>query len=273
MTIPVASTATTRRPVSAARKPTLGVVSFINAWPLYQSLLASNEIVIHREVPARLAGTLIRGECEIALLPIVDYWRYRDTLALVSNACIASDGETMTVRVFSKVPPDQVTTLHTDSHSHTSAILARVIWRELFGREIELIPHDTEATDRDTVADISSVLLIGDKVVHTPPHGFGFEVDLGTAWKRLTGLPFVFAAWYGEKNGDFAAMAETLEASRDAGTANAEHIAQEKAAEHGWPQHVALHYLRDVMRYTLTDDMRTAMERFFDLAVRHGYLS
>ena len=42
---------------------------------------------------------------------------------------------------------------------------------------------------------MAAMLLIGDKVVTREPRGMGFQLDLGAAWKELTGLPFVFAVW------------------------------------------------------------------------------
>ncbi len=250
---------------------TLGVVSFLNARPLVDSLVGRPDAIVKPAVPAKLAAMMDRGACEVALLPIVDYWRSRDRLERISDACIASEGETLTVRVFSKVPPDKLVRLHADVHSHTSVILARAIWRELYDRRLDIHPYDADARHDDADAT-EAILLIGDKVVCDVPRGFGFQVDLGSAWQHLTGLPFVFAAWYGPRGGDHRALAETLEAARDAGVAHAERIAAEQAPIHGWPQALAVRYLRDIMRYRLTDAMRTAMDRFFQLIERDGLL-
>src|SRR5262245_43961318 len=89
----------------------LGVVSFLNARPLVDALLGRADCVVRPAVPAKLAAMLAEGACDVALLPVVDYYRGRERLAAVSDACIASDGETMTVRVFSRVPPDKLTRL------------------------------------------------------------------------------------------------------------------------------------------------------------------
>lgn len=246
----------------------LGIVSFLNARPLAAGLLDRPGIVLQPAVPSRLAAMLVGGACDVGLLPVVDLYRHRRTLVGVSNACIASDGETLTVRVFSRVPPDQIKVLHADGDSHTSVILAQVLWREMYGRTLMMEPHrNTGGSPPD------AVLLIGDKVVCEAPRGYGFEVDLGAAWKHLTGLPFVFAAWFGQRNTDHTATAALLEASRDAGVRDVEAIAARFAPHHGWPGALALTYLRDIMRYTLTNDMRLGMDRFFALSERHGLLS
>lgn len=270
---------------------TLGVVSFLNARPLIEHLLGREDLVIRPAVPSALSEMLARGDCAAALMPIVDFFRARGALRPLGDACIASDGETMTVRVYSRVPPDRVRRLCVDGDSHTSVILAQVVWRELYGAALEIAPHhrprtgDSQQTappmprdagaphaERPDPDNDAAVLLIGDKVVTDAPRGFGFEVDLGAAWKHLTGLPFVFAAWYGPKDSDLSGLATVLDAARDRGVADAERIARERAGQHGWPIETAVTYLRDVMKYRITPDMREAIERFFALAGRHGVL-
>jgi len=66
-----------------------------------------------------------------------------------------------------------------------------VIWRERFGRS----PAISSLSSAADPTQCEAVLLIGDKVVKNRPTGFEVEIDLGTEWKTLTGLPFVFAVW------------------------------------------------------------------------------
>ncbi len=241
---------------------TLGAVSFLNARPLVDALVDREGIVVRPAVPSRLAAMLESGACDAALMPVVDYWRRRNVLQRVSDACIASSGETMTVRVYSKVPPDKMERLHVDTHSHTSLVLARVIWREMYGRRLDLRPFDADDVNGPK-DDVEGVLLIGDKVASSRRHGFGFEVDLGAAWMHLTGLPFVFAAWYAPRDCDCTVLSKALEQARDKGVADAARIASEQGPLHGWPVQLAQKYLCGIMQYKLTDSMRAAMDRFF----------
>lgn len=225
-------------------------------------------MAVRPEVPSRLIGMLDGGECEAALLPVVDYWRNRERLRAVSDGCIASDGETLTVRVYSRRPPDRVERLHVDGDSHTSVVLARLIWLELYDRRVEVVAWGGGTPDDDRSVD--AILLIGDKVVTRAPRGFGFEVDLGAAWKHLTDLPFVFAAWYGRKEADLSRAARILNAARDKGVSDARGIALRAAAEHGWPAELAVKYLCEIMKFKLTPGMRAGMDRFFHMAERRG---
>jgi len=244
----------------------LGAVSFLNAKPLLDGLETDDAIRLATAVPAALATMLDRQDVDVAMLPIVDLHRAGHRLQIVSDGCIASESETLTVRVFSRMPPDRITHLHADPDSHTSVILARVLWRELYQRQLEIVPW-SPAVPLD---DVDAVLLIGDKVVTAAPRGYGFEVDLGGAWKHLTGLPFVFAVWAGPAERDFTDLAATLVAARDRGVARAAELAEQHARPHGWPPALAKRYLCETLQYKLTPPMRTAMQRFLDLARASG---
>jgi chorismate dehydratase len=227
-------------------------------------------VLLKPAVPSALAGMLAGGECDVALLPVVDYWRNRERLQRVSDACIASDGETMTVRVFAKRPAERISQLYVDGDSHTSVVLSKIIWREVFGRHISVTPWNPQ--NPGSLDDVEALLLIGDKVVTSAPPGYGFQVDLGGAWKYLTGLPFVFAAWFGPAGRDFGDLATALSAMRDRGQAEAETIARRHAAAHGWPEAMAVRYLRDTLKFKITDAMQSSMERFFRSAEQYGFL-
>ena len=60
----------------------------------------------------------------------------------------------------------------------------------------------------DGLAHDTARLLIGDKVVTDAPptDRYPHQMDLGEAWKDLTGLPFVYAMWMcrGPRTGDQA---------------------------------------------------------------------
>lgn len=240
------------------RTSTLGVVSFLNARPLVAGLDERDDLTLLHAVPSALPDLLHRGEVDVALIPVVDLWRSGNRLSIVSDACIATDAETLTVRVFSRVPPDRIERLHVDTDSHTSVLLAQVLWREMYGRTLDC----RRVTSAPPTDDVDAVLLIGDKVVTQPPRGCGFEVDLTGAWRHLTGLPFVFAVWAGRADQDHAALAAELSAARDRGVARAAQLAERFGPEHGWPVSLARRYLCETLSYRLTPSHLAGMERF-----------
>jgi len=244
----------------------LGVVSFLNAKPLIEGLGTVAGVKIIEDVPARLPPMLDEGLVDVALVPVIDlvqgdrYWK------IVSDACIASDGETLTVRVFSRVPRDAIRRLHVDADSHTSVALSRVLWSELYSRELEILPFDGS----DTAGECEAVLLIGDKVVNNTLIDFDVQTDLGSAWKLLTSLPFVFAVWAARRDYDIAGLNALLAKARDAGVASAEAIAAVHAPRLNWPVALAKKYLTKRLRFTLGVRERMGLARFFELAGKHG---
>lgn len=224
----------------------LGVVSFLNARPLVEGLGSRDDVRITYDVPSRLAQRLIEGEFDAALVPIVDVLAAPRPLCVVSDACIGCDGETMTVRVFSQVPPHQIERIHADTDSHTSVMLARVIWHELFHREVQVEPLARGAN----YDGLDTVLLIGDKVIDPRRGSFAYEIDLGGAWRQHARLPFVFAVWAMRDNSQtpaFAAqhrqVAALLSQARDSGVPRAAEIAREQGPALGWPIELAERYL------------------------------
>jgi len=236
----------------------LGVVSFYNSRPLIHGLEADSQITLRFDVPSRLAARLHEKEVDAALVPVVDYARAGDAWQTVSDACIACDGPTLTVRVFARRPAEQLRRLHVDGDSHTSVVLARLLWERWFARPVEIVPYDVPGGPDACEA----VLLIGDKVVQAAPRGFPYQIDLGQAWKDWTGLPFVFAVWAARASGDWAYLARRLSEARDRGTADPAGIAQRYGPALGWPVALAEAYVRRFMRYVLTPEARAGMERF-----------
>lgn len=231
--------------------------------------------MLTRAVPSRLAGMLDAGSFDVALVPVVDTVRRRRAWPIVSNVCIGCDGATLTVRIFSRVDPADIDSLHVDADSHTSIALASIIWREKYNRELKLIPWSRGTKTSDPIpSDFQAVLLIGDKVIK-PPLGmdvFSTQIDLGATWRSLTGLPFVFAVWAVTERPstvDASVMADTLESARDAGVADAARIAEEDGPRMGWPVELATRYLTEFLSFTLGPREREGMKLFLDMARRH----
>ena len=126
------------------------------------------------------------------MLPVIDYQRLPG-LRLLTAGGIGCDGPTLTVRLFAQEPIERTRVLACDPDSHTSVALARIVLAEKFNLKPEFIDLSRAGSGKGGEAR----LLIGDKVVCEEPAGFEHQLDLGAAWKQMTGLPFVFAAWMG----------------------------------------------------------------------------
>ena len=241
-------------------------VSYLNARPLIYGLERERDLSLSLDVPARLIESLRAGACDVALLPVIDYQRLPG-LKLVPAGGIGCDGPTLTVRLFSRAPIDQIDALACDPDSHTSVALARIILAERYGRVPEFIDL-SRATGRAGEAR----LLIGDKVICDEPAGFEHQLDLGHAWKVLTGLPFVFAAWMARGEVDLRDVPQRLERAKRDGLAHVDELIRKYAVPRGWPAGVALQYLTVYLKYDVGEVEQHAMRTFYDLAARHGII-
>lgn len=251
----------------------IGTVSFLNAKPLVDGLDRCEDVEIVPAVPSRLLEFLLAGRVDVALCPTIDFQRAPQRLRIVPAGGIASAGETLTVRVFSRVPLEDVQTVRVDPDSHTSVALMEIIFAERFGHRPRIQPMISEVGDE--LATREAVLLIGDKVVTTEPDPdvYPHQLDLGAAWREFSGLPFVFAIWMarpGETLGDLPARLGGLRRENEG---RIEEIVQSYARPLGWPPELARRYLGTLLRYRIGRDELESMQRFWSLCAAHGVIS
>lgn len=244
----------------------VGSVSFLNARPLIHGLESNDAISLVLNVPSRLLRGLQSHRLDVALLPVIDYQRLAG-LRMLTVGGIASDGPTLTVRIFSREPISEITTLACDTDSHTSVALARILLAELYGLRPVFID-----LDRDGTLDSSARLLIGDKVVCAEPENMPHQLDLGEAWKRLTGLPFAFALWMARSDVDLGDLPRQLDAARCGGMDHIEQIIQAHALPRGWPLDTARRYLTKHLQFEIGPRHIEAIRLFHQLAHRHGVI-
>lgn len=256
----------------------IGCVGYLNAKPLIDGLESRQDLSMHYDVPSRLLETLLSkpgsgggATADIALCPVVDYHQSPEPLRIVPVGAIGSFGPTLTVRLYSSVPFFDITEVHTDRDSHTSVALLRVILAEAYGVSEARV---TGLGTGDGGSQPAALLLIGDKVVADPPDDerYPHQVDLGEAWRRLTGLPFVFAVWMAAADAELGGLPDLLTRQRVANAKRIDQIAEAHAARHGWPVPLARDYLRHNMRYEFGETEMRSVELFCSTAHRMGLL-
>lgn len=249
---------------------TLGVgsVSFLNARPLIWGLEEAEDVELSLAVPSKLIDGLRRATVDVALLPVIDY-QAMPGLKIVPSGGIGCEGETLTVRIFSRRPMEVIRTLACDTDSHTSVALAQVLFAELYGHRPQIIDWHHE----DVTHPCDARLLIGDKVVCEEPTGFEYQIDLGHSWKELTGLPFVFAVWTARSGVDLRDLPQRLDDARREGLANVQEIVRRFAVPRGWPAHLALQYLTHYLKYEIGAAQLAAIARFHELAQKHAIIA
>lgn len=231
---------------------------------LPQFLPEANIIV---DFPSRLADGLADGRFDVALIPSIEYLR-QPGLRVASDAVIACDGPVKSVKLFGRVPIEQVRTLALDEGSRTSAALAQILLREHFALNPCLQALPLESTPAECRAD--AVVVIGDRGMHELAEDLVFTWDLGEEWSRWTGLPFVFALWAARPHAEETRIDRALAAARDEGLTRLPEIARLASPEVGIPEAECLSYLRDNLKFHLGPRQKEGLERFYQLAKRHG---
>src|SRR5206468_12680664 len=109
----------------------VGAVSYLNAKPLYHRLEEwADGAELSMDLPSRLAERLASGELDLAMVPSVEYLRGASTgYEILPGFAIAARGAVRSVKLFSRVPFEEIDRLALDEGSRTSQALARV-WLE-----------------------------------------------------------------------------------------------------------------------------------------------
>ena len=205
----------------------VGAVSYLNTKPLIydlEKLAPQAELVLDH--PSRLADQLQNGQLDVALIPIIEYFR-AGNYSLVPGISIASHGPVLSVTLFSRVPWEKIRRVGLDEGSRTSAALAQILLRQRHGArpEIRPLPLDGQAEN----CDADAVLLIGDRAMRACLPGFAHAFDLGQEWHEWTGLPFVYAAWAVRAGVDLGPVADALHEAKKRGCAHVGPIAAREA--------------------------------------------
>jgi len=255
---------------------TLGIVPYLNALPLYRTLETSGAASFIRAVPAQLTARLSAGECDVALIPIVDYFRGAGP-QIVSDACIGSSGAVRSVLMFSNVPAQEITSVAADTSSHTSVALLRVILADGYRVHPPFVEHAPDL--RSMLAAHDAALLIGDKALEAAvlAKREGINIfDLGAAWTlAVAKKPFVYAAWVARPGLDEAArseLAQLLSIARDNGMHEIASIVRDNPIKTTLPREQIEDYLRHAIEYRLTSQHREGMEEFRRRCARHGLI-
>lgn len=233
----------------------IGSVPFLNAVPLVANLPSNVEV--EYAVPSLLPPKLESDDVSAILVSSIEALR-RPKSAMADGAVIGSEGEVLSVRLFSKVPFEQVETVAFDQSSMTSNALARIVLHDLYGRTVS---GETHAPHLDSMlANNDAAILIGDNGMR-PQSNELYTLDLGSAWLELTGLPFVWAVWLG-KDSMPDELAEILNASLEASLLDLPRLIEPASRKFGFDQATVRTYFNEHMNYRFGDRQLRALEEF-----------
>ena len=214
-------------------------------------------------IPSLCARELEADKIQVGLVPVAE--AIRQKLEIVPGVCIACHGSVRSILLFSRVPWTKVRTLAADLSSRTSVQLARVILRENYGVEPEVIQQPPVLSDM--LERYDAALIIGDPALHINPHDEPYDwLDLGSEWLRLTGLPMVFAAWAGKYGIDVSSIRDIATASYEYGRQRIGEIIEHEYPARGISKDLATRYLTQYIHYELGKEEQKGMKTFVELA-------
>ncbi len=236
-----------------------GSVPYLNAKPLVDGI----EHLLHLDTPKKLASALMDGGLDLALAPVAALFA-RPSARVIDGIAIGCHGPVRSVILADFDPQSHHKILIADPESRTSNLLARIVTQFFLGQSP--IFADAEDAPSDWVGPR---VLIGDRALawHRNNADNRPHLDLGAAWVKNTGLPFVFALWI---------FAETAPASggvsdqlRKIASQRAETVSQ-LAAQAGELASEVRSYLTDNIRYEFGEAEREGLKEFHRLARKLG---
>ena len=261
----------------------LGAVSFLNARPLTAALADGDGCFdLIYDVPSACSAALRQGRIDLGLIPSIEYATSPAAYCIVPDIAIGCNGEVLTVRLFFRGDPRQIRRVAVDTSSQTSVALLRIPLKERYGLapEFRCASPDLDAMLHGSEA----ALLIGDPVlplvdVENAVRGDSLagaserrSLDLGSEWRELTGLPFVFAFWAGREGAVDRGQVEELIRARCRGAGMAAEISRAFQRERAGPAELYERYLRDHITYDLGEGELRGLREFYRLARVHGVI-
>jgi len=245
-------------------------VPYLNAKPLVKPiewLGAESPVQVGYRVPSQLPALLESGEAEAIMVSSI-YALSNPGLVVAAGLSISTRTKVESVRLFSRVPFRDITTVAWDASSMTSNALTRILLQELYGiwPEGERQPP----VQREMLKDYDACVMIGDKGMAGSSDGL-YVMDLGEAWHDVTGLPFVWAMWVGRDDLSPELVAHLQWSHREA-MANLDRVIEEASDETGFAPDQCRHYFAEIMDYGLSDKHLAGLTLFGEKASQLGII-
>jgi chorismate dehydratase len=188
----------------------LGNIKFVNCLPLHYGLdhgRFGENVHIHSATPAELNQLVVCGDLQISPVSSIIYAQHSDKLVLLPDVSISAEGALESIVLVSKYPIEQLcqARIALTAKSATSHGLLKIILHHAYQASPKYFISPL-SLDEGVLDDAEAGLFIGDDALTAYYHqlpGY-YYYDLGAEWKKLTGLPMVYAVWVVNRN--FAAQ-------------------------------------------------------------------
>jgi chorismate dehydratase len=238
----------------------VGAVSYLNTKPLLYGIRnhrVFQQIELIEDYPSNIAQLLVDDKIDLGLIPVAAIPRLKEHY-IITSYCIGANGSVASVCLFSHVPIEQIEKVYLDYQSKTSVSLAKILLRDYWKKNVEFI--DATGEDfRNDIKDTTAGVIIGDRALQQRQSS-KYIYDLGEAWKKHTGLPFVFAAWVANKK----LPDEFVSAFNEANGFGLQHL-NTVVAENVSSYFDLKKYYNEYISYNLNGEKRKGLEMFLSL--------
>lgn len=252
-----------------SRPVRIGAVRYLNSKPLiYRLEELAPWAELQLDVPSRLADQLANGQLDVALIPSIEYFRGRD-YSIVPDLAIAAHGPVLSVKLYCRVPVGDVRTVALDEGSRTSVALTRILLDRWSVHPLETRPLPL-GMPAEEVSDADAVLVIGDRAIRPLQLGQVETYDLGEAWLKETGLPFVFALWAARRDANLGDVPRALRKAKQLGTYNVRAIAECEGPALGLTAAETVRYLTEFIKFDFGVRELQGLRLFYSCATKLG---
>lgn len=239
----------------------ISIVNYFNTLPFRYGLKNSeliNTIDLQEDIPSICAQKLKFKQVEIGLVPVA-LLPELDNYKIVTDYCIGANGKVDSVKLYSQVPLNEIRTVTLDYQSRSSIKLTRVLNKFYWKQDFEF--RDAKPGYEQNISGTDAAVVIGDRTFALNGT-FKYEFDLAEEWKKMTGLPFVFAAWVTTSDVDPKFISDFNDVLRS-GIKNTDKAIEASNIQH--PSNFnALDYLTNKISYDLDANKREALQLFLN---------
>lgn len=242
----------------------VSAVNYLNTKPFLYGIQSSSSLMnlmdLSLNIPSECASMLQAGEIDLGLVPIAVIPHLNES-HIISDYCIGANGAVKSVYVYSFLPIFEVKTIILDYHSKTSSLLTKILAKKLW----HIQPHFIDGTSgyESLIEKDVAGLVIGDRAIEQNPK-YPYSYDLAEEWKKLTNLPFVFAAWISNKKLPLSFITQFNKAI-DFGIKHKEQAIREVILQKYNGNFDVEDYLKNRISYELDEKKKSAIKLFLTM--------
>ena len=244
------------------KKIKISAVSYLNSKPFLYGLFRNDfdkTFSLALDYPSECARKLINHEVDLGLVPVAVIPEI-ENVQIISDFCIGADGPVKTVCIYAELPLDEIKEIYLDYQSRTSVQLLKVLLKKHWMLSPKLIDAPKDYINK--IKHNTAALVIGDRTIGLEQR-FPYVYDLSEAWKKYSGMPFVFAAWV--SNGSLPQeFVHNFNACLKDGVSRIEQVAQLFQSSH--LNFDVLEYYSKFISYELDSQKTEGMNRFLSEA-------